>query len=277
MQTAFAQEAIKKHFEYVATKPIVTGAITIVADYNALMAEYDRIQMADNVIYSGTGQPWAPGDGADEDARAGAITNGFANSGRIWINANQGDPTVLVHEMLHVNTASGFPALVGRAVNEGITQRFAVQVVIATGNSVAGSGSTYVEEQDVVNALVDVVGEDTIRHAYLRKAQMLVTAYEAVMGKRSWAILERTLDDTPAGYAAAKAILQPPSVAQKIAAINTLLDYWISDNDLTIIESLVSTVSGADKRAIAYAVAPRTNEMNSRRQRARLRAILGST
>jgi hypothetical protein len=96
------------------------------------------------------------------------------------------------------------------------------------------------------------------------------------MGEDSWAILKRTLNDTPAGYTAALAILQPPSVTQKIAAINTLLDWWVSDDDLTIIESIVSTVGEADKQAIAAAIQPRISSLTSIGQRTRLRVILGT-
>jgi hypothetical protein len=272
---AYAQEALQRAFGGVAGRQIITGTIHVVANQAALYAEYDRICIENNVTNSDTGQVWQTGDLARYNAARNLRTNAFAWEGEIWVDATQTDPTATVHEMLHVNTASAFRGLVGEAINEGMTQRLAVRAVLATGQSVAGSENTYQQEQGVVNALVGVVGEGVLQNAYFNNPDMLVTAYEEVMGERSFEILKRTLNGTAQGFTAALAILQPPSVTQKIAAINSLLDWWVSDNDLTIVESIVSTCSPADKATIAAAIQPRITSLTDLGQRTRLRVILG--
>jgi hypothetical protein len=275
LQVAYAQEALQQAFGGVAGRQIITGQIHVVRDQAALYAEYDRICVENNVTNSDTGQVWQTGDLARYNAARNLRTNAFAWEGEIWVDATQTDPTATVHEMLHVNTASAFRGLVGEAINEGMTQRLAVKAVQATGQSVAGSENTYQQEQGVVNAMVAIVGEGTLQNAYFNNPDMLVTGYEAVMGPRSFEVLKRTLNGTAQGFTAALAILQPPSVTQKIAAINTLLDWWVSDADLTIVESIVSTCSDADKAAIATAIQPRITSLTDLGQRTRLRVILG--
>jgi hypothetical protein len=274
LQTAYAQNAIRSAFGGVADRAIITGNIHIVNGYAALLAEYDRICVTGNVTNPATGVTWVTGDALREDQATSSRTNAFASGNDIYIDTTQTDPTATVHEMLHVNTAAGFLALVGRAVNEGITQRLAVKAVQATGQSVRGSESTYQQEQGVVSALINVVGEGTIQEAYFNDPNRLVTGYEAVMGEDSFEVLKRTLDDTPAGYAAALKILKPPSVLQKIAAINVLLEWWVSDTDLDLIQSIVSTCGLGQRLIILAAIWPRTGSLFSPRQRKRLRLIL---
>jgi len=189
------------------------------------------------------------------------------------------------------------------------TQRFAVEAVLATGNSVAGSERTYVREQEVVAALVNFVGDPILRNAYFNGASTLVSAYEAFHGSRSFAILKRILDGASSDATAfdrALRLLRPPSieqrvgaiealseegldgttrellsqmvsgwsVADRIAVINSFLDWWVSDNDLDLIEVIVNSNSG-DRPAIASALQPRIRSLTSIGQRTRLRLILG--
>ena len=280
LQTAFAQTAIQTSFGGIAPKPIITGTITVVASETALYAVYDQWMIDNNRTNSATGVAWVAGDKARTNTRDGVRTMAFAEpapSTKIFIDATQTDPTATVHEMLHVNTSAGFVGVVGRAVNEGITQRLATQAVAATGNSLTGSENTYQQEQGVVTALIAVVGEGVVKQAYFQDAKILTETYEAMMGKDSWALLKSTLNpDTAAGYTAAIAMLVPPSVTQKIASINTLLDgWWVSANDLDIIERIVASCGEAEKLDIWAAISPRVKELWSDAKQARLRAILG--
>ena len=276
LQTAYAQNALQTAFGGVAGRTMITGTIHIVANNAALLAEYDAIQIRNNVTNRDTNAVWVAGDKARWNTARNFRTNAFAYSGEIWIDATQTDPTATVHEMLHVNTASGFLGTAGRAINEGITQRLAVKAVKATGQSVAGSENTYQSEQGIVAKLIGVVGEGVVQNAYFNDPGMLVTAYETLMGSRSFAILKRTLNDTAEGYTAAGRILAPPSTRQKLAAINALLDWWVSDDDLTIIDSIVSTCSAEEKAKIAKAIQPRIVSLGNLGQRIRLRITLGA-
>lgn len=275
LQTAYAQNALQRAFGSVAGRTMITGNITIVADMTALYREYDRIQIENNVTNRDTSVTWVYGDKLRWNDARGFRTNAFAYNGSIWIDATQTDPTATVHEMLHVNTAAGFLTMVGRAVNEGITQRLALRAVQATGNSVVGSEFTYVQEMRVVDALVRVIGEGNLVNSYFNDPNILVTTYNAVMGENTFNILKRTLNaDSQEGYDAAVRLLQPPTIEQKISLVNALLDWWVSDNDLDLIERIVSTCSDEDRARIATAIQPRIISLGNFGQRIRLRIIL---
>ncbi len=279
LQTAFAQNALQTSFGDVAPKTIITGDITIVADSAALYAVYDQWMIDHNMTNPQTGVAWVAGDKLRDNTRRGVRTNAFAEpapSTKIFIDATQTDPTATVHEMLHVNTAVGFIGSVGRAINEGITQRLATQAIVASGNSVVGSERTYQQEQRVVTKLVEILGEGIVKRAYFNGAASLIDTYNSLMGADSFALLKATLEpDSAAGYDAAVAMLVPPSVTQKIAVINAILDgWWVSANDFETIASLVSACSGEEKMEIWTRVFPRVKELWTEARRARLRAIL---
>ena len=281
LQSAFAQTALQTSFGGLAPKPIIPGNITVVANSAALYAVYDKWMIDNNRTNSTTGVAWVAGDLARQDALGGFRTNAFAEpapSTNIFIDATQTDPTATVHEMLHVNTSAAFVSAVGRAVDEGITQRLATEAVASTGNSLAGSESTYQSEQNVVTALIGVVGEGVVKQAYFQGSTILTETYDAMMGEDSWALLKTTLNpDTAAGYAAAIAMLVPPSVTQKIASINTIIDgWWVSGNDLDIIGRIVASCGDAEKAQIWAAISPRVSDLWFESKRDRLRAILGT-
>ncbi|MCA9988632.1 MAG: hypothetical protein KDE59_30205, partial [Anaerolineales bacterium] len=274
LQTTFARNAIQNTFGRAAGgRNFVTGNITIVADNTALCAQYDRIQIRNGVTNRDTGVAWVAGDKARWNQRRGFRTNAFAYEGNIWIDATQTDPTATVHEMLHVNTASSFLSTVGRVINEGTTQRFALRVIRNSGHSVAGSERTYVQEQGIVNQLVAIISEGVLENAYFNNPQALVDTYESLLGASSFAVLKRTLNDTAAGYTAAGRILRPPSAQTRIALINTLLDWWVSDTDIDHVERIYVSANTSDRAAIRTAIEPRLTSLTSLGQRFRLMAV----
>lgn len=248
LQTAYAQNAIQTAYGGVAGRSLITGTITIVPNMTALYREYDRICIENRVRNSDTGRVWAEGDKARRNRRRGLRTNAFAYEGSIWIDATQTDPTATVHEMLHVNTAPNFLENVGRAINEGITQRLAVRAVQATGHSVAGSEYTYVQEQRVVDALVGVIGEANIVNAYFNDPNIMINTYNTLIGTDAFAALKTTLNaDSQAGYDAAVRILQPVSFEVKLALIQIYLDPLFGTPDVPRVERIISTCDTEEK------------------------------
>jgi hypothetical protein len=205
--------------------------------------------------------------------------NAFAEpapSTDIYIDATQTDPTATVHEMLHVNTGPGFISAVGRAINEGITQRFATQAIAASGNSLVGSENTYQQEQRVVTELIKVVGEPIVRHAYFNGAATLIETYHRLMGADTFALLKSTLEpDTQAGYDAAVLMLVPPGVTQRIAAIKAVLGgWWVSGDDFQMIASIVDAASATERMQIYGEIEPLVKTLWTEAKRSRLRQIL---
>lgn len=277
LQAAFAQRALQTSFGDVASRPIVRGGIHVVSGEDAILAACDTVNIRNNATNPITGAVWVAGDAGRTYRDRGLRLNGFAdpNSPDLWVDDTTTDPTTTVHEMLHINTAAGFRAAVGEVINEGTTERLAVQAVTAAGQSVAGSENTYAQERALVERLVAVVGEPTLTNAYFNGANSLIQTYELLMGARSFALLKRVLDASPPNYDTANALLRPPSTAQRIALINGYLDWWVSDEDLTNIETVFNSSSDADKQAIRTAIQPRIISLTSIGQRTRLRLILG--
>jgi hypothetical protein len=273
LQLAYSQSALQSAFGGVATRPIIQGNITIVSGEAAILAAYDTANLGrHNAV---TNAPWVVGDAKRNFKDQGSRLNGFADAGRIWIDSTTTDPTTTVHEMLHINTASTFRATVGEVINEGMTERLAVQAVRAQGDSIVGSENTYAPQRASVEKLIGIVGERTMQTAYFNGGQTFIEAYNRIMGSNSFTALKRLLDPLPPNYTAADAVMQPPSATQRIAAINALLDWWVSDNDLTVVQAVFSAASESDKATIRTAIQPRITSLSDLGQRTRLRAILG--
>jgi hypothetical protein len=260
----------------VAGREIVPGNITVVPDQDTLYQAYDQ-WCIDNGVTRDDGSAWALGNKRADDDAAGVRMNAFAEpepGTNIWVDATGTDPTATVHEMLHINTASGFRAAVGEIVNEGTTQRLAVRAVEAAGESVAGSEFTYQREQEVVQAIADLVGDDTVTNAYFNGADTLISKYnEKVDDEDGWASLKALLDAND--FDSSLTLVSNPAARESIARINDLLWGWVSDSDLAGIQAVYDASSGPVKTAIRRVIEPRTHEVFWRsRTRRRVREII---
>lgn len=278
MTTAFAQQALADAFGEVAGD-IVPGNITVVPNVQALYAAYDQ-WCIDHNVNKADGTAWARGDAEADDIASGTRMNAFAEpepGTNIWVDSSGTDPTATVHEMLHINTGSGFRAAVGEIVNEGVTQRLAVRAVQQAGESVAGSENTYQREQEVVQAITDLVGDETVTSAYFGGAASLISQYNtAIDDDNGWATLKALLDAND--FASALTLLRDNTSRASISRINELLSGWVSDADLTGIQAVYDASSSLTKTAIRTAIEPRTHEVFWRRRtRIRVREIIEAT
>ncbi len=279
MTVAFSQQALQDAFGDVASSEIIPGNITVVSNQDELYAAYDQWCIDHNVTNEDTGTTWVAGDLARYNAARGLRTNAFAEpepGTNIWIDASGTDPTATVHEMLHINTASGFRAAVGEIVNEGTTQRLAVRAVQATGSSVAGSENTYQREQEVVEGIANIVGDDVVTNAYFNGAENLISTYEDLVGETGWTILKALLDAN--NFDTANVLLRNSASRARIRQINRLLEGWVGESDLAGIEEVYNSSSAPEKEAIRAAIEPRTHEVFWRQStRIRVREIIEAT
>jgi hypothetical protein len=279
MTTAFAEKALKDAFGTVAGRTIVPGNITVVPNITALYAAYDQ-WCIDHGVTKADGSAWQAGDAAADDAASGTRMNAFAEPSpgtNIWVDSSGTDPTATVHEMLHINTEGGFRAAVGEVVNEGVTQRLAVRAVQQAGESVVGSERTYQREQEVVQALVEIVGDATVTGAYFGGAASLISDYNTkVDDENGWATLKALLDARD--FATALTLLRDDAAQINIRKINGLLEGWVSNSDLAGIQAVYDGSSDPVKTAIRTAIEPRTHEVFWRsRTRRRVREIIEAT
>jgi len=64
------------------------------------------------------------------------------------------------------------------------------------------------------------------------------------------------------------------STTEKVRLVNRLFDGWVSDDDVSAIETIMSNLSAADKAAVRALIARRVDDLSSVGQRTRLRAAL---
>jgi hypothetical protein len=269
MSLARAQEVLTASFGDIKT--IVQGNIKILDGRPALWAEYDKINKGRNNHYATPNRPWQDGDAQQYVPGL----EGFADrdTGIVYVNKNSVLPTVTAHEMLHMNTAADFRGTVGETINEGMTEHLALKALTAAGVSTAGTGGAvaYPTEVAMVRKLIACVGEDTLTQAYFGGAQIFLDVFNALYGEMIWYVVRSFMEAK--NERLIEIFLKPPSLEQKINAINALLDGWVTDEDLDAIERIVKA-NESDREAIAAAVRHRIIELWNFGQRIRLRIIL---
>ena len=250
---------------------IVPGNIVLLDDRAAVWAKYDEvcIRLGCTNNKATPPRPWQNGDA--QVVSPGL--EGFADSGIVYVNKQTPLITATAHEMLHNNTAAGFRGAVGETINEGSTEYLAIKALNAAGVATPGSATAYPGQVAIVTKLIKLVGEGTLTAAYFGGADTLIDAYDTLQGSKAFSLLKPAAEAL--NTAVTDLLLTPPSVEQKIAIVNSLLDGWVSDTDLDHIEMVVNSASG-DKAAIATAIQPRIKELWSIGQRTRLRVILGT-
>jgi hypothetical protein len=269
MDSTRAQTILQDAFGDV--RRIIPVTTILLEDNAATWTKYDEINVGRNNIYVTPRRPWRNGDA---QAAFPSGLNGFANGGTIYVNKQTSSPTTTCHEMLHSNTAADFRGKVGEAINEGATQYLTIKALTAAGVALPGA-IPYATQVGIVRKLVQVVGEEILISSYFGGADPLIETYELLMGQAMFNVLKIFLDAQ--NWVVAEIFLQPPSTQQRIAAINALLDYWVSDEDLDRIESVFNAANDTDKAAIRTAIRPRIKSLMNIGQRLRLMIILGIT
>jgi hypothetical protein len=185
----------------------------------------------------------------------------------------------LVHEILHANASPNFGGTLGKDLDEGMTEKL-TQMAFAKSGYSSPSGF-FVGQVGVVEQLSGIVGLNTLKYAYFNgvgglRSMMNAKLEEGIFERfalevrhRNWDWLNKFIER----YARAA---QGTETDKKIAAINSLLDGWVSDSDLDNIENIWNASSGDEKSEIRKAVSARIGSLISIGQRTRLRTILAA-
>ncbi|MEP6695760.1 MAG: hypothetical protein ABJA34_02655 [Pseudonocardiales bacterium] len=262
MSLASATTALNKAYGTVHT---MTPPTLILTDKKGILAAYDAecIALGCTTIDKKTkaSRPWKKGD-------ADPGIEGFQSlqfPGRIYVNKITVLPTATAHELLHWNTAAGFRAAVGEAINEGATEFLAIKAVAAAGLPTVGPSKAvaYPGQVTAVKSLMQVVGEAAVTNAYFNGAQVLIDAYEALM-PGAFAALKGTGGLSTGSM---MALLVPRTVPQKVALISTRINISSTPADLAAVEAIAAS-DPAESAAVRAGAAPHLAEV--------IDAILGS-
>jgi hypothetical protein len=205
------------------------------------------------------------------------------DSGDVLIDTSK-DPDeqviTLAHEMLHANAAGDFAGTLGKTIDEGMTEKLAQEAFARAGYSAPGGFN--VGEMALVNRLAGMFGENLMMLSYFRGPAILRTmASEVLDDDEIFDKLVRAIRANNTSYidnffylyerAAAGAELD-----RKIAAINSLLDWLVSDEHITAIENIWHGSTDDERVQLRGVIRNRITSLSSHGQRARLRFLIAS-
>lgn len=184
----------------------------------------------------------------------------------------------IAHEMLHDNASPEFQTRFGRSIDEGMTEKLLQQAFSAAGY--AAPSGFFEGEIALVSQIGALFGEGTMTAAYFAGPQILqsvmvgVTDDEELFDKFCNEVRKVNwgwLDPFFTRYAE---LAKKSEIEKKIGAIQSLLDWWVSDEDLSHIENIIAGSSVDEKAQIRAAILPRVISLSDHGQRARLRLAL---
>ena len=122
-----------------------------------------------------------------------------------------------------------------------------------------------------------MIGEGTLMQAYFSNPDALKNMVDTIRGPGTWQLFWIRFTDKD--YTGAWELLYPKKggswVDHKITLIRGYLDGWVSDEDISMIETICSTLSGEDLKTVRRSVGPLVKTLWNHGQRARLRIALG--
>lgn len=116
----------------------------------------------------------AAGLSPDDYETVGGFVDRSTKPPTVWIHKERQKPVTVLHEALHIYSHQALrtdPGITGSVkgsnyVNEGCTQYFTEQIADEQYISLEGISTEYRRAAAEVRALAELVGEDTVRHAY---------------------------------------------------------------------------------------------------------------
>ncbi len=249
------------------------------SEYDAAMARQGRVFKETD----GTTRPWAAGDSSKHPAVTGDFPGFYdPSTGSVYIDLSRPPDeqvATVAHELLHANAAGDFESTLGRNVDEGMTESLTIKAFSKAGY---GAASGFFGGQvAMVGKLSAMFGENTMMMAYFHGASILRSMMDATLEEGTFERFAIEVRANNSGWLDAffnrwREAMGGSELDKKIAAINGLLDWWVSDADLESIQNIWHGSTEDEKRQIRYAIQPRVSDLTDHGQRARLRAILGS-
>jgi hypothetical protein len=232
----------------------------------------------------GTYSKWKMGDSKRHPTMSSELV-GFwdQDSGNVLIDTSKKPDqqvATVVHEMLHANAAGDFAATMGKTIDEGMTEKLTQQAFAKAGYS--APGGFYAAEIGLVNRLAGMFGENLMMLAYFNGTAILRSMVSTVLDDEK--IFDKLVNAIKANqqsyidnffylYERAAAGAE---VDKKIAAINSRLDWWVSDDDITAIENIWQGSTEDERTRLRGAIESRITSLMNEAHRVRLRVLLSS-
>jgi hypothetical protein len=168
----------------------------------------DEVNIANGVWNPKTARPWAR---SDAQAMWPAGMGGFTDpvTGAIYINGETAVESHTPHELLHANASPDFLQAVGVSLNEGFTERLALDAMAAAGVR-AEKAPAYPKEREIAAGIVKQTGKELLLSAYFNGGASL-TAFIDAVGRDTLESIKRAA--ARGDVAGALAFLAPAPVA----------------------------------------------------------------
>lgn len=179
LSSARSIELLRTAFGTVAERPFREPRIVVAPTSAATWALSDDVNMANRAWNPRTGRTWTS---ADAKAMWPEGMGGFTDpvTGDVYINAELAVESAMPHEVLHANASPEFLQAVGVNLNEGITEKLALDAMAAAGVR-AEKVPAYASQRAVAEVVERMTGRDLLLRAYFNGGQHL-TDFAAALG-----------------------------------------------------------------------------------------------
>jgi hypothetical protein len=247
---------------------------------SALRAEYDRsmIEQGKQIrITDDEGneelRDWQTGDTRNHPDMSNEF-HGFrdTSSNQIYIDTSKPpdeQTATIAHEMLHASSSGNFIATLGKGIDEGMTEKLTIDAFKKKGYSV--SSGLFVEWVTFANRLCGAFGTGVMVSSYFGGTAALRDAINSKLGRGSYLAFTEAVKN--GDWATANDMITRGKIATVEAIFN---QWWVSDEDIGIIEEIYRESSGDEKDRIRNAIQSNISGLWSIGQRTRLRVLLAS-
>jgi len=279
---ALAVDVLKKAYGGMVKAETTVGTT---ASEDELRARYDQAMIRMGRKFKqpdGTLRDWAPGDSRQHPEMSSEFT-GFYDPSTGQVNVDTSKPpdqqvATVAHELLHASAAGDFQSIFGKAIDEGETEHLTQKAFEKAGY--AAPSGFFSGQIALVGRLADLFGENTMMYSYFGGTSILRSMIEGSIGSgvfERFALEARNnnmayLNVFMNRYAQA---LGGSEVEKKVAAVNSLLDGWVSDADISNIENIYRGSSPDEQTQLKSTISGRVTSLNDMGQRARLRILIG--
>jgi hypothetical protein len=281
---ALALNAIKKAYGGLIKQE---AKIVEVKGLSAMQTQYDQAMIRQGKVFVENDEetPWAPGDAARHPNISRDLA-GFndPSTGQIYIDTEKKadeQTATIAHEMLHANSSGEILSVLGRGVDEGITETLTKKAFEKAGYS--APGGYYAGEMAFVSALSSMFGENTIMYSYfngvasLRSMMDTTLNDEGIFDKFAAQVRAKNYSWTDAFFRRYQKAREGSELEKKMNAIASRLGgWWVSDDDIAHIENIYRGASEDEQMHLRHAIESRLTSLSSHGQRARLRILIAS-
>jgi hypothetical protein len=256
-----------------------TKVVTVDSE-GALRAEYDRSMIAQGKQFRETNangeetlRPWQVGDSAKHPDMSREFA-GFRDTGNSQIYVDTSKPpdeqvATIAHEMLHASSSGNFIGVLGKGIDEGMTEKLTIDAFTVSGYSV--TSGMFAQWVTFANRLCAAFGTGVMTESYFGGTAALRDAINEKMGRGSFLRFTQAVKD--GDWATANDMIQRGMVA----SVEALLDsWWVSDDDIAAVEEIYRTATGEDRQRIRAVIQAQIPNLSSIGQRTRLRVLLAS-